>query len=362
VGGYCRRFCHGGFRVTEFMTNTEIVRAAQAALEPQAWDYIVGGSETEMTLRRNREAIEGLAFRPRVLRNVQTVDTSMKLLGTNLRIPYILAPVGSLQTVTPSGAAAQVKGACAFGTLPVVSSVSEPALEESAAAAPGDKWFQLYIRGDVNWIAEIVGRVKKSGYKALVVTVDVAHYSNRERQQMHRWVPDGRRNAGGADYQAALDWKLLDKIRSLAKLPVIVKGIQTHEDAKIALKRGLDGIWVSNHGGRQLDHARGSLDVLPEVLDVVRGKVPVIVDGGFMRGTDIIKAMAMGADVVAGGKMHAWALGAGGETALERMLELLRLEIETTMALLGVTSLKQLDTSYIARADASIGRGAFPLL
>jgi isopentenyl diphosphate isomerase/L-lactate dehydrogenase-like FMN-dependent dehydrogenase len=179
---------------------------------------------------------------------------------------------------------------------------------------------------------------------------------------MHRWVPDGRRNAGGADYQAALDWKLLDKIRSLAKLPVIVKGIQTHEDAKIALKRGLDGIWVSNHGGRQLDHARGSLDVLPEVLDVVRGKVPVIVDGGFMRGTDIIKAMAMGADVVAGGKMHAWALGAGGETALERMLELLRLEIETTMALLGVTSLKQLDTSYIVRADASIGRGAFPLL
>jgi isopentenyl diphosphate isomerase/L-lactate dehydrogenase-like FMN-dependent dehydrogenase len=348
--------------MTDFMTNTEIVRAAKAALEPTAWDYIVGGSETEMTLRRNREAIEGLAFRPRILRDVQTVDTSTKLLGTKLSIPYILAPVGSLQTITSTGSVGQVRGAIAAGTLPVISSVSEPTLEEAAAAAPGDKWFQLYVRGDIDWLAEIIKRIRKSGYKALVITVDVAHYSNRERQQMHRWVPAGRRDAGGKNFQAALDWNVLDKIRSLAKMPVIVKGIQTHEDAKIALKRGLDGIWVSNHGGRQLDHARGSLDVLPEVVDVVRGKIPVIVDGGFMRGTDVIKGIALGADVVAGGKMHAFALGAGGQPALERMLELMRIEIETTMALLGVTSLKQLDTSYIAMADASIGTGPFPLL
>ncbi len=348
--------------MTEFMTTTEIVRAAQAALEPSAWDYIVGGSETEMTLRRNREAIEGLAFRPRVLRDVRTVDTSTRLLGTKLRIPYILAPVGSLQTITPDGAAAQVRGACAFGTLPVISSVTEPSLEETAAAASGDKWFQLYVRGDVDWIAEILKRVKTAYYKALPwITVDVAHYSNRERQKRHSFVPDGQR-AGGKDFQAALDWKMLDKIRSLAKMPVIVKGIQTREDARIAVKRGIDGIWVSNHGGRQLDHARGSLDALPEVVDAVRGKIPVIVDGGFTRGTDIIKAIALGADVVAGGKMHAWALGAGGTTALERMLELVRIEVETTMALLGVTTLRQLDKSYVAKADASIGRGAFPLL
>ena len=348
--------------MTDFLTNTEIVRAAKAALEPTAWDYIVGGSETEMTLRRNREAIEGIAFRPRILRDVQTIDTSTKLLGTKLSIPYILAPVGSLQTITPAGSVGQVRGAIAAGTLPVISSVSEPTLEEAAAAVPGDKWFQLYVRGDIDWLADIIKRIRKSGYKALVITVDVAHYSNRERQQMHRWVPEGRREVGGKNFQAALDWKVLDKIRSLAKMPVIVKGIQTHEDAKIALKRGLDGIWVSNHGGRQLDHARGSLDILPEVVDVVRGKIPVIVDGGFMRGTDVIKGIAMGADVVAGGKMHAWALGAGGQPALERMLELMRIEIETTMALLGVTSLKQLNGSYLAMADASIGAGAFPLV
>jgi glycolate oxidase len=348
--------------VTEYLTTTEIVRAAQAALAPHAWDYIVGGSETEMTLWRNREAIERLAFRARVLRDVQTIDTSTKLLGTKLRIPYILAPVGSLQTITETGAAGQVRGACSFGTLPVVSSVTEPTLEESAAAAPGDKWFQLYVRGDGDWLAAIVKRVRTAGYKALVITVDVAHYSNRERQQMHRWVPEGRRDAGGKNFQAALDWKVLDTIRRLAKMPVIVKGIQTREDARIALKRGLDGIWVSNHGGRQLDHARGALDILPEVVEVVRGRVPVIVDGGFMRGTDVIKGLALGANVVAGGKMHAWALGAGGQPALERMLELMQVEIETTMALIGVTSLKQIDASYVTRAEASIGRGPFPLL
>ena len=348
--------------MTEFNTTTEIVRAAQATLEQTAWDYIVGGSETEMSLRRNREAIESLAFRARIMRDVRVIDTSATLLGTKLRMPYILAPVGSLQTIHPTGSLGQVRGAISFGTLPVVSSVTEPGFEEAAAAMAGDKWFQLYVRGDLQWIAEIVGRARKAGYKALVMTADVAHYSNRERQMMHRWIPDGRRGAGGQDYQAALDWKTFDKIRAFAKMPVIVKGIQTSEDALLALKHGADAVWVSNHGGRQLDHARGSLDVLPEVVDAIRKKIPIIIDGGFTRGSDVIKAIALGATAVAAGKMHAWALGAGGEEAVARMLELVRIEIETTMALLGVTKLKQLDRSYIARADASIGTGSFPLL
>ena len=347
----------------EYRTTTQIVRAARAKLEPHAWDYIVGGAETETTLRRNRIAIEGLAFCARVLRNVEHVDTSTSVLGSSLRIPYLLAPVGSLQTIYAGGAAAQVRGACEFGTIPVVSSVTEPSLEEAAAAAPGDKWFQLYVRGDIDWIAEIVGRARDAGYRALVITVDVAHYSNRERQLLHSWVPDGRRAPGGPQFQARLDWDVLDQIRGVAGMPVIVKGIQTAADAVTALDRGVDAVWVSNHGGRQLDHARATLDILPEVVKAIGHRIPVIIDGGFMRGTDIVKAIALGADVVAGGKMHAWALGAGGEPALARMLELIRIEIETTMALIGVTSIGELDETYVARAEGHAGSGtAFPLL
>jgi len=348
--------------VSDFETTTEIIHTAQQKLERTVWDYITGGAETETSIRRNREAIEGLAFRARILRNVVDIDTSTTLLGTRLRMPYILAPVGGLQGIVADGAASQVRGACAFGTLPVVSSVSLPSLEESAASAAGDKWFQLYVRGDFDWIAEIVERARVHGFRALVITVDVAIYGNRERQKLQRFTPQGRRNAAGEDFQAALDWDLLDRIAAIAGMPLIVKGIQTAEDAELALEHGVGALWVSNHGGRQLDHAVGSLDVLPEVVAAVRGRVPVIVDGGFMRGTDILKAIALGASAVATGRMHAWALGAGGEPALKRMLEIVEFELRTAMGLLGVTSLGQLDASYVRRADASIGRGAFPLL
>ena len=348
--------------MSDFETTTEIIHAAQQNLDPAVWDYITGGAETETTIRRNREAIEALALRARILRNVVNIDTSATLLGTKLRIPYILAPVGGLQSVTPGGAASQVRAACEFGTLPVVSSVSQPSLEESAAAADGDKWFQLYVRGDLAWIGEIVDRARASGYRALVITVDTAIYGNRERQKLQRFVPQGRRDIGGEEFQAALDWDMLDRIKEIAAMPLVVKGIQTAEDAELALEHGVDVIWVSNHGGRQLDHAIGSLDVLPEVVQAVHGRVPIVVDGGFMRGTDVIKAIAQGATVVAAGRMHAWALGAGGEAALTRMLEIVAYELHTSMGLLGVTSLAQLNPSYLRRADASIGVGAFPHL
>jgi glycolate oxidase len=349
--------------VNDYRTLTQIVRAARSRLRPYAWNYVVGGSETETTLRRNRAAIERLAFVPRVLRNVEHVDTATTLLGTALRIPYILAPIGSLQDVWPEGSAAQVGGACTFGTLPVVSSVTQPSLEDAAAAASGDKWFQLYVRGDIDWIAAIVRRVRESGYRALVMTVDVAHYSNRERQFLHDWVPDGRRGADGPQFQARLDWDVLARIIEFAGIPVIVKGIQMADDAAKALAQGVAAVWVSNHGGRQLDAARASLDVLPEVVAAIGGRVPVIVDGGFSRGTDVIKALALGADVVAGGRLHAWALGAGGAPAVGRMLELLEEEIVTTMALLGVTSLAELDPTFVVRDENGEGAmTAFPLL
>jgi len=349
--------------VSDYRTLTQIVRAARTRLEAYAWNYVVGGSETEATVRRNRVAIERLAFVPRVLRNVEHIETTTTLLGTSLRIPYILAPIGSLQDVWPEGSGAQVRGACAFGTLPVVSSVTQPALEDAAEEAVGDKWFQLYVRGDIDWIADIVRRVRESGYRALVMTVDVARYSNRERQFLHDWVPDGRRGADGPQFQARFDWGMLAQIIELAGLPVIVKGIQTAGDALKALESGVAAVWVSNHGGRQLDSARATLDILPEVVTAIGGRLPVIVDGGFYRGTDVIKALALGADVVAGGRLHAWALGAGGAPTVRRMLELLEDEIATTMGLLGVTSLGELDRSFVARDENFSGCGtAFPLL
>lgn len=346
----------------DFHTTTEIVAAAERNLDREVWDYVSGGAETEMAIRRNREAIDALVFRPRILRDVSAIDTSRTLLGTRLRMPYILAPVGGLQSVTPDGAAAQVRGACRFGTLPVVSSVSLPSWEESAAAATSDAWFQLYVRGDLGWIEESVARVRASGYKALILTVDTAHYGNRERQKIQRYVPMGRREAAGENFQAMLDWKMVDRIKGFAGMPVGIKGIATAEDAQLALDHGVDVIWISNHGGRQLDHAIGTLEALPEVAEVVQGRVPVIVDGSFLRGGDILKAIALGATVVATGRMHAWALAAGGEEALVRMLEIVEYEMTTAMALLGVTALDQLNASYVRRADPGIGRGAFPLL
>lgn len=347
-----------------FETTTELVRRAHALLASPVWDYVVGGSETETTVRRNRDAIGSLAFRPRILRNVSTLDTATTLLGTPLRIPYVLSPVGSLQAVVESGAAASVRAALAFGTLPIVSSVSQPGLEPAAAAATGDKWFQLYIRGDFAWVTEMVDRVRNAGYTALILTVDTAHYSRRERQIISRWLPPGRRDeTADESNQAKLDWETARRIKEMAGIPVGLKGIQTAEDAELAVRDGFDVVWVSNHGGRQLDHARATIEILPEVVAAVGGRAPIVVDGGFMRGTDVLKAIALGASAVGTGRLHALSLAAGGEAALTRMLEILEIEIRTSMALLGVASLAQLGPSHIAAATpVTNAPGAFPFL
>ncbi len=345
------------------MTTTEIIHAAKEKLAQGPWDYIAGGSETETTMRRNREAIESLAFRARILRDVSSIDTSRMLLGTRLRIPYILAPVGGMQDIVADGAVAQVRGACEFGTIATISSVSEPALEVTAACATGAKWYQLYVRGDVDWIRERVERVRAAGFGALILTVDAAAYSNRERQKISGLVPSVRTaSTPGSEYAATLDWDVVDRVREFAGMPVGIKGIQAGEDAALALEHGIDIMWVSNHGGRQLDHSVGSLDVLPEVVEAVGDRAAIIVDGGFWRGTDVLKAIALGATAVATGRMHAWALGAGGVPVLQRMLEIMEFEIETSMALMGVTSLAQLNPSFLRHVDASCAAGAFPLL
>jgi glycolate oxidase len=242
------------------------------------------------------------------------------------------------------------KAAAEFGTMNFVSSVTQPSLEEIAASTNHPKIFQLYIRGDLNWCAEIVGRVKKAGYMALCLTVDTAHYSRRERPLLNRWQPPSRRTETGRIYQAMLTWEMADAIKKIAGMPLIIKGIATAEDAKIAAERGVDVIYVSNHGGRQLDQGRGTIDTLPEIVEAAGGKADIVLDGGVTRGTDIVKALALGAKAVTIGKLQGWGLGAGGKDGLVRVLELLEEELTIDMALLGVTRVDQITANYVCKA------------
>lgn len=336
-----------------FATNEEIVRAARANLEQGPWDYLVGASESETTMRRNREGFDRIAFRPRVGIDVTKIDPSSSFLGYDLRIPVLLSPIGGVQAFTPNGAADSAQAASDFGIIPVISSSTEPELEVTAAAGDGPKFYQLYVDGDEGWVRDILDRVVAAGYKSLVVTVDSASYSKRERPLVSRWVPPGRRPTTARDsrYRATITWDLIGKIMQMTDLPFMLKGIATAEDAKIAADMGVDVIWISNHGGRQLDHGRGSIEVLPEVLEAADGKAEVIMDGGILRGTDIIKALTLGAKCVGLGKLHGWGLAAGGPTALLRTLQILEEEMVMSMALLGVTSVGGLTPNHICKVE-----------
>ncbi len=284
---------------SDFLTLHEIVRKARQNLDQNAWDYIVGGTETETTLRRNRMALDEIAFRPRVLRDVSHVDASTEVLGRKLRIPVMLAPVGALETFHAGAAATVVRGAGAFGAAHMLSSVCEPGLEAVAKAAPDAlRIFQLYVRGDDAYVEDHVNRAAANGYAAFCLTVDTAHYSRRERDLAKRYVTAGRQRVSGQTFQMALDWRTVKLIKDKSPIPLILKGIATAEDAKIAVDHGVEWIYVSNHGGRQLDHGRGAMQALPEIIGAVAGRAKIMVDGSFCRGTDIVKGIAAGADLI----------------------------------------------------------------
>jgi len=350
----------------QFMNLHEIVAKARQNLNQNDWDYIVGGTETETTLRRNRMGLDAIALRPRVLRDVSKVDPSVEVLGRKLRLPIVLCPVGSLESFHPGGAEPVVKAAAEFGVAHMLSSVCDPGLEEVAKAAPDAlRMFQLYVRGDAAWADDHVERAMANGYSAFCLTVDTAHYSRRERDLAKRHVTAGRRRVQGRDFQAALDWKTVARIKAKYKIPLAIKGIGTAEDAKIALDHGVEMIYVSNHGGRQLDHGRGSIEVLPEVVDAAAGRATIIVDGGFYRGTDVIKALALGAHLVGLGRMQCYGLAAAGQAGIVRMLEILEDEVTRALGLLGVTGFGKVNPSYLhaaAPTNPPSVFSAFPLL
>jgi glycolate oxidase len=350
----------------KFQNLHEFISKARTNINQNAWDYIVGGAETETTLRRNRMALDEIAFRPRVLRDVSRVDASVERFGRKMRLPVVLAPVGALEIFDPAGAASVTRGAGSFGAAHMLSSVSEPGLEKVADAAPDAlRMFQLYVRGDDAFVEDHVSRAIACRYTAFCLTVDTAHYSRRERDIAKRYVRESRIRATGGDYQKGLSWRTVKLIKDKFEIPLIIKGIATAEDAQIALDHGVDWIYVSNHGGRQLDHGRGAMHVLPEIVDAVKGRAKIMIDGAFCRGTDIVKAIASGADLVGIGRLQCWALAAAGEAGISRMLELLEDEVVRCLGLLGVTSFADLDRSCLHPASPTNMPdvfSAFPLL
>jgi glycolate oxidase len=338
----------------EFQNLHELIRRARANLNQNAWDYIAGASESETTMRRNRMALDEIAFRPRVLRDVQKVDTSVEVFGRRLRLPVMMAPVGALEMFDPAGGGAVGSGAGLFGAAHMLSSVSQPGLEGLAKAAPDTlRIYQLYVRGDDAFVEDQVKRAIDNGYTAFCLTVDTAHYSRRERDLAKRYVRASRVRATGGEFQMGLSWRTVKLIKDKYRIPLILKGIATAEDAVMACDHGVEWIYVSNHGGRQLDHGRGSMHVLPEIVAAVAGRAKIMVDGSICRGTDIVKAIASGADLVGIGRMQCCALAAKGEEGIVRLLELLEDETIRCLGLLGVTSFGEINPSYLHSAMAT---------
>jgi isopentenyl diphosphate isomerase/L-lactate dehydrogenase-like FMN-dependent dehydrogenase len=349
-----------------FQNLHEFVTQARTNLDRNNWDYLIGGSETETTLARNRLALDSIGFRPRVLRDVSEIDCSRVLFGKKLRIPVLCAPVGSLEVFEPGGGASVAAATSEFGNGMILSSVSHPGLDATAeAAGDGFRIFQLYVRGDAAWVDDHVRRTIDKGYNAFCLTVDTDSYSRRERDIAKRHRRGRVRVSDARIYQAQFNWRDIERIKKNFDIPLILKGIATAEDATIAIEHGVDCVYVSNHGGRQLDQGVGSIEVLPEVVEAVGGRAAVLVDGGIYRGTDVVKALILGADAVACGRLYVYGLAAAGAAGVVRLFEILEDEIRICLSLLGVTGWQELDQSYIRPARQVVPphvHSAFPHL
>ena len=341
----------------KFVTLPEIRKHAKKILPRDVWNFGAGGAESETTRRRNRRAVDRLAIRQDVLVDVREIDLRTSLLGLPLSWPVAIAPMGGLVLFHPEGDKEMGRGAAQADTLQFLSGASGWSVEDVAKSSTGPKMFQLYHHGDRTWAAELMSRVEASGYKSVVLTVDVQVYSRRERDIVHRYSPreamKSAPNPRGPEpnYPERLTWDDVAWLKKTTRLPIGLKGIMTVRDAKRAVEEGVDIIWVSNHGGRQLDHTQASIDALPPIADAVAGRAAIIVDGGFTRGTAVLKGLALGATVVAIGRTVLWGLAADGAAGVACALDILRRELRTTMALAGQTSVKNLDRDLVFRVD-----------
>jgi isopentenyl diphosphate isomerase/L-lactate dehydrogenase-like FMN-dependent dehydrogenase len=333
---------------------SEYEELARTRMEASAWDYYQGGSDDEVTLRANREIFARFQLRPRLLSEEHEPDLHTVVMGSAIDFPILVAPSAFHGLAHADAECATALGASAAGTIMTASTFSTCSLEEIAQATTGPLWFQLYAYRDLATMQSLLQRVEHAGYQAIVLTVDTSRLSRRERDIRNAFVmPEHARTRNFAQTEAYLPepaivtWKLVEWLLSYTRLPVLLKGILTAEDARIAVEHGVKGIVVSNHGGRQLDGVVPALAAVPEVVDAVQGRCEVYMDGGIRRGTDVVKALALGAKAVFIGRPALWGLAADGAEGVQRVLELLRDELWLAMLLAGCPDLAKLDRSFV---------------
>jgi 4-hydroxymandelate oxidase len=343
--------------------------AARERLPRMVFDYYAGGAGDEWTLRENRRAFDRWVIRPRVLVDVSHVDLSTAVLGEPIPFPIILAPTAFQRLAHPDGELATARAAKSLDALLILSTISTTPLEEVAATG-AHRWFQLYVHKDRDLTAQLVKRAYENGYGAVVLTVDTPFLGRRLRDERNRFtLPPGMglANLAGialpeapgsslfhyfaSQLDPAVTWDDVAWLRSLSPMPLLLKGVATAEDARVAEEAGVDGLVVSNHGGRQLDGAPATLDVLPEVVEAVEGRIEVLMDGGVRRGGDVLKALALGARAVLLGRPYLWGLAVGGEAGVREVVELLRDEFSLAMTLAGRPTVSDVDRSAVGPAS-----------
>ncbi|WP_328612305.1 alpha-hydroxy-acid oxidizing protein [Amycolatopsis sp. NBC_00345] len=344
-------------------TIAEFEAAARERLEPAHYDFFAGAAGDELTLRANEEAFGRRSLVPRVLRGGGKRDLAVEIAGSPLSMPVLVSPTAFHRLAHPDGERATAEAVAAAGTVLVVSMAATTAIEDIAAAARAvvpdpALWFQLYLQPDLEFTGSVVRRAERAGVRALVVTVDSPVYGRRERDHrngFHDLPPelvvenmrDGSGRVRDIEMSAELSWEHIAWLRETTSLPVLLKGVLHPEDARLAVAAGVDGLVVSNHGGRQLDTAVSTLDALPELAAAVGGAIPLVLDGGVRRGTDVVKALALGADAVGIGRPVLWGLAAAGREGVAEVLERLRDELDHTLALCGARTPAELTADLV---------------
>ena len=357
------------------LTLDEYEAVAREKMARAAYDYYAGGAGDERTLAANRTAFDKITLRPRVLVDVSAIDTRTTVLGQHVDLPVLLSPTAFNRLAHADGEMAAARAARAEGTIMIGSTLSTCALEEVAGAGGGGMWFQVYVYKDRALTQELVARAEACAYRALVLTVDTPLLGRRYRDVRNNFtLPEGisMKNFEAAAtnaarwgehssfsayvhdlFDATLTWSAVEWLRAQTRLPVLVKGILTGEDAAIAVRSGVDGVIVSNHGGRQLDGAPATIDALPQVVAQVGGRMEVLLDGGIRRGTDIIKALALGARAVMFGRPTLYGLAAGGQAGAERVLQTFEFELRRAMTLLGCPAVSDLSPDWLYRPQGA---------